>query len=80
MELGEMAGTSSHRLRKRSKATRPQKASLYGPNAWLVSMVAAILGLGHHLLLSAQHPPVPSSGTGPTPSPQVGHVTPGGPR
>ena len=51
-----MAGTSSQRLRKRSQPTRPQRGSLRGPNAWLVSMVAAILGLGRHLLWSAQHP------------------------
>lgn len=53
--LGEAARTSSQRLRKHSRATRPQRGSLHGPSASLVPMAAAVLGLGRNPL-SAQHP------------------------
>lgn len=53
--LGEAARTSSQRLRKHSRATRPQRGSLRRPSASLVPMAAAVLGLGRDPL-SAQHP------------------------
>lgn len=65
--LGETARTSSQRLRRHSKRTRPQRASLRGPSAWLVSMAAAILGLGCDPLRLLSIPLLPSSGTDPAP-------------
>lgn len=75
--LGETARTSSQRLRKHSKATRPQRGSLLDPvpgsfpwlqQFWAWGVIRCLLSI----------PLLPSSGTDPTPSPQVRHMTLGG--